>query len=124
MAVIIPTGISVGARRVLEKVSQITKKLAPNKVDAGIRILRSGPTYNRTIWGTINPTNPIGPQVATAVPVIKDAVKKPIFCVFPTFTPRLEAECTPVLMRFKSLLINNKIIIPIKTIGKTVKTVL
>ena len=49
MAVIIPTGISVGARRVLAKVSQITKKLAPNKVEAGIRTLRSGPTYNRTI---------------------------------------------------------------------------
>ena len=92
MAVIMPTGISVGARRVLAKVSHITKKLAPNRVDAGISILRSGPTNNRTIWGTINPTKPIGPQVATTVPVIRDAVKNPIFCIFPTFTPRLEAE--------------------------------
>ena len=87
-----PTGISVGARRVLAKVSQITKKLAPNKVDAGISILRSGPTNSRTIWGTINHTKPIGPQVATTVPVIRDAVKNPIFCIFPTLTPRLEAE--------------------------------
>ena len=49
MAVIMPTGISVGAIRVLAKVSQIIRKLAPKKIDAGNNILKSGPTIKRTI---------------------------------------------------------------------------
>ena len=79
IAVIIPTGISVGAMMVLAIVSQIIKKLAPNSIDTGIRILRSEPTNSREIWGTINPTKPMGPVIATTVAVIKDAVIKPIF---------------------------------------------
>ena len=78
MAVIIPTGISVGAMRVLATVSQTIKKLAPNSMEAGIRILRSEPTISRTVWGTINPTKPMGPVIDTTVPVMSDAVMKPI----------------------------------------------
>ena len=74
------------------QVYNLAKKLAQNNIDAGISILRSGPTNNRTIWGTINPTKPMGPQVATTVPVMRDAVTNPIFCIFLTFTHRLEAE--------------------------------
>ena len=49
MAVIMPTGISVGAIMVRAKVSQIIRKLAPKKIDAGNSILKSGPTIKRTI---------------------------------------------------------------------------
>jgi hypothetical protein len=79
IAVIIPTGISVGARSILASVSQATRKLAPKSMHAGISIRRSGPTNNRTIWGTINPTKPMGPEVATTVPVMSEAVMKPTF---------------------------------------------
>ena len=79
IAVMIPTGISVGASKVRANVSQIIKKLAPNNMDVGISILRSDPTKSRTICGTINPTKPIGPQVATTVPVISEAVMNPTF---------------------------------------------
>ena len=49
IAVMIPTGISVGAMMVLAIVSQMIKKLAPNSIDTGIRILRSEPTNSREI---------------------------------------------------------------------------
>ena len=49
MDVIIPTGISVGAKIVLASVSQRTKKLAPKSMEVGIKTLRSAPTNNRTI---------------------------------------------------------------------------
>ena len=79
MAVIMPTGISVGAIMVRANVSHITRKLAPKKIDAGNKILRSGPTIKRTICGTIKPTNPIGPLKATTAPVMREAIMNPIF---------------------------------------------
>ena len=74
-----PTGISVGAMTILANVSHKIRKLAPKNMDAGNNILRSGPTISRTIWGTISPTNPIGPLSATTVPVNREAITNPIF---------------------------------------------
>ena len=79
IAVIIPTGISVGAMIILASVSHKTRKLAPKNMDAGNNILRSGPTISHTICGTISPTNPIGPLMATTVPVKREAITNPIF---------------------------------------------
>ena len=49
MAVIMPTGISVGAIMIRANVSHSMRKLAPKNIDAGSKILRSGPTIRRTI---------------------------------------------------------------------------
>ena len=49
MAVIMPTGISVGAIMVRANVSHMIRKLAPKNIDAGNKILKSGPTIKRTI---------------------------------------------------------------------------
>ena len=92
MAVIMPTGISVGAMIVRATVSQRTRKLAPKKIDAGNNSLKSGPTIRRIMCGTISPTNPIGPLTATTVPVSREAIKKPIFWIFTVSTPRLIAD--------------------------------
>ena len=92
MAVIIPTGISVGAIMVRANVSQMIRKLAPKNIDAGNKILKSGPTIKRTMCGTMRPTNPMGPLKATTAPVRREAIINPIFCTLITSTPRLIAD--------------------------------
>ena len=72
MAVMTPTGISAGAIKVRPTVSHRIRKLAPKNIEPGIKSRKSGPIIRRTICGTINPTNPIGPLIATTVPVISD----------------------------------------------------
>ena len=79
MAVIMPTGISVGAIIVRANVSHKMRKLAPKNMEAGNKILRSGPTTRRTICGTMRPTNPMGPLKATTAPVKREAIMNPIF---------------------------------------------
>ena len=92
MAVIIPTGISVGAIMIRANVSHNIRKLAPKNMDAGNKILRSGPTIKRTMCGTIRPTNPIGPLKATTAPGKREAIMNPIFWILITSTPRLIAD--------------------------------
>ena len=46
--VTIPIGSSVGATTVLAIKSEHNNKVAPNIIEAGIRIRRSGPMTNRT----------------------------------------------------------------------------
>jgi hypothetical protein len=72
-AVITPTGNSVGARRVLAKVSDAIRKEAPINAEAGMRRRWSGPKINRTEWGMIRPTKPIRPHTETDAAVIKEA---------------------------------------------------
>ena len=44
--------------------------------------------------------------MATTVPVIRDAVINPIFCVFSTFTPRLEARLKETQLANQSYMTN------------------
>ena len=104
-------------------VSQMIKKLAPNNIDTGIKILRSDPTNNRAICGTISPTKPIGPVIETTIPVINDAVIKPILWVRGTSTPLLVAEWTPVLMRLRSRPTKTRRPMPKNTMGAMERTV-
>ena len=60
-AVTIPTGISTGEIIVLDIVSAVVRKDAPNRNEHGTSILLSTPIVIRSIWGIKRPTNPIGP---------------------------------------------------------------
>ena len=79
IAVMTPTGISTGAMRVRLTESHKMRKLAPKNMEHGINKRKSGPTTRRTICGTINPTNPMGPLMATTVPVIREARMNPVY---------------------------------------------
>ena len=68
IAVITPTGSSVGAMTTLERVSATSSNMAPARADAGSKCLWSGPINMRTICGTTNPTKAIVPTMATDVP--------------------------------------------------------
>ena len=45
----IPTGISAGLIKVLARVSQTIRTIAPSKAEVGIRIRWSGPTSSRVM---------------------------------------------------------------------------
>ena len=64
-AVITPTGISAGARSVLARMSDESRKIAPINAEAGKRTRWSGPTRRRVTWGMMSPTKPIVPAKAT-----------------------------------------------------------
>ena len=63
IAVIIPTGISVGATIFLAIVSQAVKNAPPASAHAGKTILWSSPEIFLTACGMISPTKPIGPVI-------------------------------------------------------------
>src|SRR5262249_15741534 len=60
MAVMTPTGISIGANSVRAARSHTTRNAAPNSADAGRTRRWSTPTINRTRCGTTMPMKPIG----------------------------------------------------------------
>src|SRR5580704_13284107 len=68
-AVITPTGISVGARTVRERVSQRARKAAPKRKEHGSNARWSAPSFRRRAWGTMSPTNPMGPVSDVTIPV-------------------------------------------------------
>jgi hypothetical protein len=94
MAVIIPTGSSVVPKIILAKVSAVTIIKAPPKREKRRRFLCLGPTTNRIMWGTINPTNPIIPQKATVTEVAKVESPKRRRRIRLTETPTERAEAS------------------------------
>ena len=70
-AVIIPTGISIGEIIVRAMVSANTIKMPPINAEAGRRILLSAPNRILATWGMIKPTNPIIPDMDTAMDTMK-----------------------------------------------------
>ena len=48
-AVTIPTGKSMGARTVLPNESHNMMKIAPNNIEAGVKVLWSGPKIKRAM---------------------------------------------------------------------------
>ena len=61
IAITAPAGNSAGARTIRPMVSQIASNTPPRSSEQGMRIRLSGLIRDRTRWGTISPTNPIGP---------------------------------------------------------------
>ena len=66
--IIIPTGISKGEKRVLERVSQRHRKPAPKSAQRGIRAVCVFPAIFLTACGTISPSKEISPARLTAQP--------------------------------------------------------
>ncbi len=58
---------------VLEKMSAIIMKMAPNRMVKGIVCLVFFPTKARMMWGTTNPIQPMTPAKATLVAVMNVA---------------------------------------------------
>src|ERR1700722_17816457 len=71
-AVTTPTGISVGAITVRDRVSHTARNAAPSRNEHGISMRCSAPSFKRRAWGTITPTNPLGPVKDVTIPVKKD----------------------------------------------------
>lgn len=67
--VIIPTGITVGEKSVLPKVSHNRRNTPPQIAVHGIRCSSLFPMAARTMWGTTNPTNAITPKNETTIDV-------------------------------------------------------
>ena len=72
--------------------------------------------------GAIRPTKPIGPQTATTAPTISDTAKNSRSLVRWTCTPRLKANSSPVVSRFRSSVRYQTIRQPAAMKGKTVQT--
>ena len=95
--VIIPTGISVGAKISRPTVSEHKSRNAPTRALLGIRNLWSLPSNMRAIWGAIKQTNPIIPVKA----MIAEVANADNIRVVPrerlAFTPKLIATSSPKL---------------------------
>ncbi len=121
-AVMIPTGNSVGGWSIRAAVSQITRNAPPKHSDSGNSQRWSGPTSKRQTCGATRPTKPIGPQIATTAPTIKEVPKNSSNFAPATFTPRLKAKSSPVVKRFRSSVRYQTIRQPETTKGRTPKT--
>ena len=67
---IIPTGITIGAKRVRPKVSANNIRNAPKTAEHGINLRKSFPTICRAMCGAARPTNPINPVNAITTEVM------------------------------------------------------
>ncbi len=101
-AVIIPTGIMVGAMTILAIRSIPIRKAAPKTPDAGITNLLSPPIIMRVICGATNPTNPIVPVKHIIPAAASDATIITEILVRSTFTPRLFAVSSPAPITLRS----------------------
>ncbi|MNT75130.1 hypothetical protein D3C72_2140020 [compost metagenome] len=63
-----PVLTTYGLNRVCAPRSATTHRLAPTRAEAGKASVKFTPTSGRTICGTMRPTKPMGPQMATAEP--------------------------------------------------------
>ena len=98
-AVIIPHGISAGARRVLERVSATRRRLEPDIEEARIKTLEFGLKNFRIKFGAISPINPIIPPAHTHTLMASDEKIRTRNRRSLMFTPRLCAEFSPPLSK-------------------------
>ena len=111
MAVTIPIGISK-LNIILEALSTISKKIAPNKALIGKMILLSAPNKSLAIWGIINPIQPIIPASITLKALINVATTITMIFTFSVSTPNAFASSSPKLRAFKYFEKKSKIKIP------------
>ena len=62
----------------------------------------SAPSTSRTPWGTMSPTNPIGPVWATTTPVRSDAATNTMRLTRSASTPSWSADSSPSASRFSA----------------------
>src|SRR3954468_2055336 len=98
-AVTIPTGSSSGGTIVRATTSHAIRKAAPNSAAAGTTSRWSAPTMDRTMCGTMMPTNPTGPASDTDAPVASEALSSATRSARSTSTPRAAAASPPTLNR-------------------------
>lgn len=91
-----PTGSIIGDITVLATVSASNNVNDPITADMGIKYLWSESMIFLTMWGDINPINPIMPRKDTVTAVIIEDNTMPANIVLSTFTPRLFAVSLPV----------------------------
>lgn len=92
---ITPTGITIGAKRVLPNVSAKIIKKAPNNPEHGINFLKSLPTISLLMWGAANPTKPIKPVKAITIDVIRAETMRIFLRILLGFTPVDIANSSP-----------------------------
>ncbi|CAM5298270.1 hypothetical protein SNARM312S_07131 [Streptomyces narbonensis] len=90
-----PTGTSRGAKAIRASASVQTRNTAPASAAQGSSTRWSGPTRKRTPCGTISPTKPMAPTVATATAVSAAVTTRSSVRVCRTPIPREAAVSVP-----------------------------
>src|SRR5882724_166207 len=121
-AVITPTGNSAGAITTRAPASQRARKAPPPRRQAGARAKWSCPAARRSMWGTMRPTKPIGPTMATMAPIIAEVTRRTSRRSRPRSTPRLAASSSPVRRRFRSQRRARRKMLPPSTQGRSQST--
>ena len=101
-SIIMPTGSSYGAKRVLDRVSHSNVSIAPKSAEKGRRTLLSLPVNLATKCGQISPTKPRRPARQTALPDSKDTPMQMINLVRPVRIPSPSAILSPRASTFIS----------------------
>lgn len=94
-AVHTPTGISLGEKATRQIASVTTSRTAPSSALAGTSARCRGPTTKRMACGTISPTKPMAPTLATADAVTTDVTTSRTRRTRCTSTPSDEAVSPP-----------------------------
>ena len=92
---IIPTGISYGANKMRDRISQVNVKRLPIKAQAGTSTLLSFSTISLAMWGTIRPINPNNPAKLIALPDSNEDKIKNIKRYLETLSPKDFAVSSP-----------------------------
>src|SRR5262249_47623058 len=93
-AVSMPIGVSTRAR-LRPRVSTTSMKVAPSNMAAGSRRSKFGPTSMRAMCGIIKPPQPMTPEIATTLAVIKVAAAMTRARSRGTSTPSERASSSP-----------------------------
>ena len=117
--VIIPTGISAGANRVLEIKSEINMKIEPSNIEHGIEYLLSEPIINFEILGIINPTKDIIPAIDTDAAASREEIAIVRYCTRFRFKPSDTESSSPRLRIFSSFEMKSDDNNPMKIIMET-----